>query len=135
MVGLMTSSTKPLIWVGSTLEDLKAFPEEVKLSMGYALHQAQTGGKHPDAKPLKGFGGAGVLEVVDDFDGNTYRSVYTVKLAGFVYALHAFQKKSRKGVKTSQSDVEKVKSRLKVAEEDHAQRMAASGKRKKEEDR
>jgi phage-related protein len=127
------SSPKPLIWIGTALEDLKGFPEDVKQSMGYALHQAQTGGKHPDAKPLKGFGGAGVLEVVDDFDGNTYRAVYTVKLAGFVYALHAFQKKSRKGAKTGLTDIEKVKSRLKLAEEDHAERMAAAEEKEKEE--
>jgi len=82
------------------------------------------GAKHPDAKPLKGFGGAGVLEVVEDFDGNTFRAVYTVKFAGYVYALHAFQKKSRKGIKTSAADLDKVKSRLKIAQEDHAARVA-----------
>jgi phage-related protein len=124
---------KPLLWIGTTLEDLKDFPEEVKQVMGYALHLAQVGGKHPDAKPLKGFGGAGVLEVVDDFDGDTFRAVYTVKLAGEVYALHAFQKKSRKGIKTSQADLEKVKKRLKLAEEIHAVRIARAEQRKKEE--
>lgn len=116
---------KPLFWVGTALEDLRAFPQEVKQVMGYALHLAQAGGKHPDAKPLKGFAGAGVLEIVDDFDGNTYRGVYTVRLAGRVYALHAFQKKSRKGIKTSAADLETVRRRLKWAEEDHAQRRAA----------
>lgn len=130
----MSPPPKPLIWVGTTLDDLKAFPEEVKDGMGYALHQAQTGAKHPDAKPLKGFGGAGVLEVVEDHDGNTYRAVYTVKLAGFVYALHAFQKKSRKGAKTAQSDIEKVKSRLKIAEQDHAERVGTSEKEESDEE-
>jgi len=117
---------KPLLWVGTSRDDLKAFPEEVRQVMGYALFLAQLGGKHPDAKPLKGFGGAGVLEVVDDFDGDAFRAVYTVKLAGAVYVLHAFQKKSKRGIKTSKSDLEKVKARLKQAEEIHADRMAAA---------
>jgi phage-related protein len=121
---------RPLVWVGTTLKDLKAFPDEVKKVMGYAMHLAQTGEKHPDAKPLKGFGGAGVLEVVDDFDGDTYRAVYTVKFAGAVYALHAFQKKSRKGSQTSKADIEKVKARLKQAEEIHQQRLAEAAREK-----
>lgn len=121
---------RPLIWVGTTLKDLKAFPDEVKRVMGYAMHLAQVGGKHPDAKPLKGFGGAGVLEVVDDFDGDTYRAVYTVKFAGAVYVLHAFQKKSRKGSQTSKADIEKVKARFKQAEEIHEQRLADVAKGK-----
>ena len=123
---------RPLIWVGTTLKDLKDFPDEVKRVMGYAIHLAQTGEKHPDAKPMKGFGGAGVLEVVDDFDGDTYRAVYTVKFAGVVYALHAFQKKARKGIKTSASDIEKVKQRLKLAERIHAERLAAEQKGKEQ---
>jgi phage-related protein len=122
----MDFTPKPLLWVGTSREDLKAFPEEVRQVMGYALFQAQLGGKHPDAKPLKGFGGAGVLEVVDDFDGDAFRAVYTVKLAGAVYVLHAFQKKSKKGIKTSKSDLEKVKARLKLAEEIHAERLVAA---------
>jgi len=80
----MHPTPKPLVWVGSSRADLKSFPEEVRLVMGYALYLAQVGGKHPDAKPLRGFGGAGVLEVVDDLDGDTYRAVYTVKLRGVV---------------------------------------------------
>ena len=91
---------KPLFWVGSSLEDLKEFPAGVKEVVGYALHLAQAGGKHPSAKPLKGLGGASTLEVVSDFDGDTFRAVYTVKLKGAVYALHAFQKKSKKGIAT-----------------------------------
>ena len=108
---------KPLYWIGSSQEDLKAFPKEVCRVMGFALRQAQGGGKHIDAKPLKGFKGAGVLEVVDDFDGDTYRSVYTVKLAGAVYVLHAFQKKSKKGIKTPKGEIELVEQRLKLAKE------------------
>ncbi len=117
---------KPLVWVGTCLDDLKEFPEEVRQVMGYALHLAQTGGKHPEAKPLTGFKGAGVLEVVEDYDGETYRAVYTVKLKGVVYALHAFQKKSRKGIKTPKQDIELVKLRLKMAEELHAERERES---------
>ena len=95
--------------------------------MGYALYVAQTGGKHPAAKPLKGGGAfkwAGVLEVVDDFDGNTHRAVYTVRFAGVVYTLHAFQKKSKKGIATPQSEIERIKSRLKAAEEDYEKNFA-----------
>jgi len=112
------------VWVGSSKEDLSTFPEEVKLVMGFALFQAQLGDKHPDAKPLKGHRGGGVLEVVEDFDGNTFRAVYTVKFEGVVYALHAFQKKSKKGIKTPERELDLVKARLKRAQEIHAQRTA-----------
>lgn len=118
----MSITGKPLIWIGSTLKDLRAFPEEVKDVMGFALSVAQSGGKHPDAKPLKGYKGAGVLEVVDDFDGDTYRAVYTVKLEGVVYALHAFQKKSKTGKATDKTDLEMIDRRLKLAREDHNER-------------
>ncbi|MBD2388200.1 type II toxin-antitoxin system RelE/ParE family toxin [Cylindrospermum sp. FACHB-282] len=107
-------------WVGSSLEDLREFPGEVQQVMGYALYVAQCGEKHPSAKPLKGFKGAGVLEVVEDFDGNTYRSVYTVKLAGVVYVLHAFQKKSKRGIATPKQDIELIEARLKRAREHYA---------------
>jgi len=83
------------------------------------LFDAQTGGKHPDAKPLKGFKGAGVLEVVADDDGNTYRAVYTVKFAGVVYVLHAFQKKSKSGIRIPPEEIEKVKTRPKEADKDY----------------
>jgi phage-related protein len=85
------------------------------------------GGKHPDAKPLRGFGGAGVLEIISDFDGNTFRAVYTVRLKGIIYVLHAFQKKSRKGIKTPQNEIEKIRSRLKDAEMLH--QIAMEGKK------
>ena len=104
---------KQLVWVGSSKDDLIAFPEDVKDVMGFALHLAQQGGKHPSAKPLKGFKGAGVLEVVDSYDGDTYRAVYTVKIKNKVYVLHAFQKKSKKGIQTPQQDIELIKARLK----------------------
>jgi phage-related protein len=102
------------------LKDLRAFPEEVKDVMGFALDMAQAGEKHPDAKPLTGgkaFKGAGVMEVVDDFDGNTYRAVYTVRFEGAVYVLDAFQKKSKTGSETPQADIERIKARLKMARE------------------
>jgi len=106
---------------------LKEFPEDVQDAMGYALFVAQTGGKHPAAKPLKGdgaFRGAGVLEIIDNFDGNTYRAVYTVKFAGVVYALHAFQKKAKKGIATPQGDIAKIKSRMKTAAEHYQKNIA-----------
>ncbi len=89
--------------------------------MGQALFDAQVGSKHPDAKPLKGFRGAGILEVVEQKDGNAYRAVYTVRFAGAVYVLHAFQKKSKSGIKTPSEEMAKVQSRLKEAEKHHAQ--------------
>jgi phage-related protein len=108
--------------MGSSLKDLRGFPEDVKDVMGFALRAAQSGGKHADAKPLKGHKGAGVLEIVDDFDGDTYRAVYSVKFKGAVYVLHAFQKKSKKGIATDKSDLELVEARLKSAEADYANR-------------
>jgi phage-related protein len=90
--------------------------------MGFALREAQTGGKHPDAKPLKGYRGAGVLEIVDDFDGDTYRAVYTVKLEGVIYGLHAFQKKSKAGKATDRTDLEMIERRLRLAFEDYEKR-------------
>ena len=125
------TQTKPLYWVGSTKRDLKKFPEEIRREMGYALYLAQRGGKHPNSKPLKGFGGAGVLEVIDDFDGNTYRTVYTVKIANTVYALHAFQKKSKSGIKTPKHHTDLVKERLKRAQEHHDQMLRDTQKEKK----
>jgi phage-related protein len=92
----------------------------VQRSVGSALWAAQTGGKAPYVKPLKGFAGAGVLEIVDDFDGNTYRAVYTVRFVGVVYVLHAFQKKSKRGVATPKSEIDKVERRLKRAKEEYA---------------
>ncbi len=112
---------KPIFWVASSRKDVRAFPKGVRQTVGQALFDAQTGGKHPDAKPLKGFKGAGVLEVVEDDDGSAYRAVYTVKFAGVVYVLHAFQKKSKRGIKTPPEEIEKVKARLKLAEGDYAE--------------
>ncbi|WP_332873731.1 type II toxin-antitoxin system RelE/ParE family toxin [Pseudomonas syringae] len=107
---------KPLRWVGSSRKDLKDMPAEVQDVFGFALQVAQEGGKHPHAKPMKGFSGAGVLEVVEDHDGDTYRAVYTVKFGTAVYALHSFQKKSTKGIETPKHDIDLIKLRLKEAE-------------------
>lgn len=110
------------MWIGSSLKVLKSFPEEVKDAMGYALYEAQCGLKPLAAKPLSGFGGAGVLEIVEDFRSNAYRAVYTVKFEGVIYVLHAFQKKSKKGIKTGQADINLIKSRLRDAEQLHKER-------------
>ena len=110
---------KPVRWVGSSKDDLSGFPEEVRRRVGGALWDAQRGLKAPYAKPLRGFGGAGVLEIVDDYDGNTYRAVYTVRFAGVVYVLHAFQKKSKSGKATPKAELDLIKQRLKRATEDY----------------
>jgi phage-related protein len=112
---------KEVVWVGSCRVDLAAFPPVARRALGYALNVAQLGGKHPEAKPLKGFGGAGVLEVVEDHDRRTFRLIYTVRLAERIYALHAFQKKSTRGTKTPQHELEVVSRRLREAEEIHKQ--------------
>lgn len=109
--------TKPIEWIGSTLKDMRAMPEDVRDVFGKALFMAQLGGKADTAKPLKGFTGAGVLEIVEDHDGDTYRAVYTVRFSDAVYVLHVFQKKSKKGIATPQEEINKVKARLKMAEE------------------
>jgi phage-related protein len=106
-------------FVGSSRSDLQRFPKEVKLVVGTALTAAQLGGKYKDAKPMKGFGGASVVEIVDDFDGETFRAVYTVRFAEVVYVLHAFQKKSKKGIETPKSDLDLIRRRLKLAEQDY----------------
>jgi phage-related protein len=116
---------KPLVWVGSAKDDLSAFPDPVKTDIGHALFVAQQGGKAPAAKPLKGYGGAGVLEVVDDHDGDTYRAVYTVRFAERVYVLHAFQKKSKSGIETPKPDLAKIDARLKRAQQEHESWLAA----------
>jgi phage-related protein len=111
---------KPLFFVGSSRDDLRALPEDVKDVFGYALYLAQVGEMHVRSKPLRGFGGAGVLEVVDHDEGGTYRTVYTVRLAGAVYVLHVFQKKSRSGIATPRQEIDLVRARLRQAEEHHA---------------
>jgi len=108
----------PCLFVGPSRRELKAFPDEVRGSIGHALHKAQCGDEPDAAKALKGFGGRGILEIVEDHDGNTYRAVYTVRFAGLIYVLHAFQKKSKKGIATPKQTLDLIKSRLRNAEED-----------------
>ncbi len=110
---------KPVSWIGSSYKDFREFPDPVQDAMGYALYQAQIGLKHGSAKPLRGFGGAGVLELVADHVGDTFRAVYTVKFATAVYVLHAFQKKSKSGIKTPTEDMDLIQRRLKSAEADY----------------
>jgi phage-related protein len=112
---------KPLFWIASSLEDLLAFPETVKDEIGGALSVAQFGSKHPSAKPWKGEG-PGVLEIVEDHRGDAYRAIYTVRFAGAVYVLHAFQKKSPSGIRTPKREVELVGQRLKSAQQDYEAR-------------
>jgi phage-related protein len=106
---------KSLIWLGSSRRDFMEFPEDVKSEMGYALFQAQAGGRHRKAKTFRGSGDAGVVEIVADHRGDTFRTVYTVRFATGVYVLHAFQKKSKSGIATSKSDLDLIEHRLREA--------------------
>jgi phage-related protein len=110
---------KPIRFVGSAQSDLRKFPKEVKIVVGAALTSAQLGGKHAAAKPMRGFHGSSVVEIVDDFDGDSYRAVYTVRFAEVVYVLHALQKKSKRGIETPKSDIDLIKLRLKMADADY----------------
>jgi phage-related protein len=115
---------KPLRWIASSKEDLCRFPDGVRKEMGHALYLAQINLKALNTKTLKGFGGASVLEVIEDHDGSTYRAVYTVKFQGVVYVIHAFQKKSKKGIETPKHDTDLMKARLKTAAEDYDKRRS-----------
>jgi phage-related protein len=110
-------SLKPLYWVGRSKRDLRSLPGPVEDLFGYALYLAQDGKKHEQANPLKGFGSAGVLEVVEDWDRSTYRAVYTVRFEGAVFVLHMFQKKSKRGAATPKADIDLIRERLQVAEQ------------------
>lgn len=116
---------KILEWTGSSKRDLMDFPEDVRRAFGYALGVAQLGGKHPAVKPWKGEG-AGVLEVVESAEGNTYRAIYTVRFSTVVYVLHCFQKKSPSGIRTARTDIELVHQRLKAAQQHHEAHYAKS---------
>ena len=113
---------KPLHWVASSRKDLKSFAEDVVDIMGFGLRIAQQGNTPDNAKPLKGFGGAVVCEIIEDFDGDTYRAVYTVRFAKAVYVLHTFKKKAHHGIETPRREMDVIKIRLKYAEEDYAAR-------------
>ena len=112
---------KAVHWIGSTREDLRDFPTEVRRDSGFALRTAQNDAKHPSAKPLQDFGGASVLEIVEHHDGDTYRAVYTVRFAEAIYVLHAFKKESKRGIKTPKKGLNLIEVRLKKAQEDYAQ--------------
>jgi phage-related protein len=116
--------SREVVFVGPAQDDLRAFPDAVRKLVGFALYRAQEGRMHPNAKPLKGFDGAGVLEIVADSNGDTYRVVYTVRLATAVYLLHAFQKKSTHGVATPQRELDLVRHRLVWAQRIDAARLA-----------
>jgi phage-related protein len=126
----MNPLLKPVEWISSSLDDLRKFPEDVQQMMGFALYLAQLGKKHPDSKPLKGFKGSGVLEIVEDFDGDTYRAVFTVKFEGIVYVLHAFQKKSKRGIATPKQDIDLIETRLKRAKEHYETYLKQNKKEK-----
>ena len=113
----MDKSYKHILWVGSSKKDLMAMPDEIRSAFGFALYLAQQGKKHQNAKPLKGFTGAGVIEVVEDCLGDTFRAVYTVKIAENIYVLHCFQKKSKRGIETPKQEIDLIRDRLKMAQE------------------
>jgi phage-related protein len=115
-ISTMSTNERPLEWIGSSYKDLMALPVEVRRLFGFALSLAQVGDRHDAAKVLKGFGGAGVLEVVEDDAGGTYRAVYTVKFPEAVFVLHCFQKKSKRGIATPKEDMDTINARLKIAE-------------------
>jgi phage-related protein len=114
---------KDLVWVASSRRDMKGMPRAVQRAFGVALFVAQCGAMPPVAKPLKGFGGSGVLELIEDDRSGTYRAVYTVRFAGSIYVLHVFQKRSKRGIATPAQDIELVRERLKRAQDIHKERM------------
>ncbi|MEF3697125.1 type II toxin-antitoxin system RelE/ParE family toxin [Desulfolutivibrio sp.] len=118
---MSSGDPKELVWIGSSRKDIKGYPLAVRRAFGLALYAAQKGEWPPDAKALKGFGGTGVLEIIEDHRGDTYPAVYTIRFATVVYVLHVFQKKSKHGVSTPQRDIDLIKERLKKAEQLHEQ--------------
>lgn len=115
-------TNRPVIWLGSSRKDLRAFPEEVRRDIGQALYTAQQGETDPSAKVLKGFGGGAVLEIVAERRGDTWRGVYTVRYAEAIYVLHVFQKKSTRGIGTPKRHMELIRQRLTEAEKMHRER-------------
>lgn len=119
----MSETTKPVRWMGAALRDLRTFPRAVRLEIGRALFAAQEGKTDPAAKPLKGFGGASVLEIAVPHHGNAWRAVYTVRFLDAVYVLHVFQKKSTKGIATPSRVIDLIRQRLSDAEQDYRKRQ------------
>ena len=127
MVVKIARPERPLLWVASSKSDYLRFPSRVQSGFGFELYLAQTGQHPPSAKPLRGLG-SGTVELVEDFEGDTYRAVYTVRFREAVYVLHAFKKKSKRGIKTPQADLELIRRRLRTAELDHAERFKKEGR-------
>ena len=119
----MNGEVKPIRWIGTSLRDLRSFPRAVRVDIGHALFTAQEGKTDPAARPLKGFGGASVLEIVASHHGNAWRAVYTVRFQGAIYVLHVFQKKATKGIATPTREIDLIKQRLAEAERDHRERQ------------
>lgn len=119
----MEEAPKPVRWVGTSLRDLRSFPRSVRSDIGQALFAAQHGNTDPAAKPLRGFGGASVMEIVATQQGNAWRAVYTVRFDDAIYVLHVFQKKSTKGIATPAREIELVRKRLADADQDHRGRQ------------
>ena|SRR6266496_2165666 len=117
-------ASKPIVWMGSSRQDLRSLPEAVRRDVGQALYTAQQGETDPAAKPLKGFGATRVMEIVDRHETDTYRVVYTAQFAGTLYVLHVFQKKSKKGVATPRKDIELVCQRLAAAKRHYKERQS-----------
>jgi phage-related protein len=117
----MQLSPRPVVWIASSLRDLRTFPSAVRRDVGQALYAAQLGETDPAAKPLRGFGGGAVFEIVSDHRGGTWRAVYTVRYAEAVYVLHAFQKKSKRGISTPKKEIDLIRQRLAEAERLHRQ--------------
>jgi phage-related protein len=115
---MISRSLRPLLWVASSKRDYRDFPSRVQENLGFELFLAQTGQHPPSAKPLKGLG-SGLVELVEDFDGDTYRAIYTVRFLEAVYVLHAFKKKSKRGISTPKGDIDLIKRRLRDATNDH----------------
>jgi phage-related protein len=119
----MNGSERPVIWVGSSRRDVRSFPREMRRDIGHALYAAQQGETDPAAKPVRGFGGGSVLEIVSDQRGGTWRAVYTVRFLEAIYVLHAFQKKSNRGIATPKKDTDLIRRRLGEAEQIHRERQ------------
>jgi len=118
-----TGTERPVIWIGSSRRDLRGFPREVRRNIGQALYAGQQGETDPSAKPLRGFGGGSVLEIIVEHHGDTWRTVYTVRYAEAIYVLHAFQKKSKRGIATPKKDMDLIYRRLAEAERLHRERQ------------
>jgi phage-related protein len=119
----MTPPGRRLIWIGSSRKALCGFPRQVRRTIGYALYAAQQGDIDPSAKPLRGFGGGSVLEIIADLRGDTWRAVYTVRFSEAIYVLHAFQKKSKRGIATPKRDLDLIHRRLAETERLHRARQ------------